>query len=143
MKIIATIGQISGVTGNFYKIGKFRNLHQFFLLHPYIKSMLQNIFLKKRKKKLSVRSVQLALLSFICSYFQSILKTLPFHFFGYKKLHPKLCPKDLENVLYEIYALIQEKTCVKLFTNIKNCDIRVIPCEKSEKKMTEFFEFLT
>ena len=28
-------------------------------------------------------------------------------------------PKDLENVLYERYVLVQEKTCVKLFTNIK------------------------
>ena len=31
-------------------------------------------------------------------------------------------PKDLENVLYEIYALVQKKSCVKLFTDIKNSD---------------------
>ena len=43
---------------------------------------------------------------------------LPFHFFGYKKLI--YSPKDLENVLYERYALVHAKTCGKLFINIKN-----------------------
>ena len=48
------------------------------------------------------------------------MKTLPFQFFGNKKLIYHL--KDLENILYEIYALVQKKSCVKLFTDIKNSD---------------------
>ena len=45
---------------------------------------------------------------------------LPFHFFVYHK--PIYHPKDLENVLYGRYALVQEKTYVKLITNINNGD---------------------
>ena len=67
--------------------------------------MLENIFLKE---KLLVRSVK------------SILKALPFHFFGYKKLI--YYSKDLENVLNERYAHVKEKTCVKLFKSIKHGD---------------------
>ena len=46
------------------------------------------------------------------------MKTLPFHFFGYKRniYHPK----DLANVLYETCALVQEKMYVKLVANIEN-----------------------
>ena len=50
--------------------------------------------------------------------FWSILKTLPFHFFGYKSniFHPI----DMANVLYQTCSLVQEKKYVKLVTNIKN-----------------------
>ena len=50
--------------------------------------------------------------------FWSILKTLPFHFFGYKSniFHPI----DMANVLYQTCSIVQEKKYVKLVTNIKN-----------------------
>ena len=80
----AAIGQITGVNGHFQEIGQFRNLHLFFFFHPYIKTMLQNIFFKE---KLLVISVLLVLLSSICSYFLEHFENLTISVFGLQKTY--------------------------------------------------------
>ena len=89
---VVIIGQIAGVTGHFWEIGKFRILHLFFLSSMYEINAMENIFKEKTISKKCLACTSFNYMHLFLEHFENIT----FSCFGYKKIiyHPT----DLEIV---------------------------------------------